>query len=281
MKKKIIIAASVLLVLAAVAAAVILLPKDKKPERYVSFIDVGQGDCILLSDGEKNVMVDCGTLDSGVKLSEYLDFKGIDSLDCLVLTHPHSDHCGGLGKVTAGVEVGLVLTNGEKSENNGYNSVLESLERTGVPVKSPACGEKYLFGDIELLFLGPAGDHKEENERSLVVMATLDGVKYLLMGDCSGEAETELVRKWEDGLRCDVLKVGHHGSSDATGEELLGAARPAFAVVSCGKNNDYGHPHTKTLERISAFDVRLFRTYDYMNALTFYAGDNDLKYIGE
>jgi len=232
----------------------------------VHFIDVGQGDSVLVQtpDG-RNVLVDAGDESSGDKVVNYLLDKGVHRIDLLVITHPHSDHIGGLPRVLDEFGVSRVLDAGYPHGSRTYADVLAAIESRKIDYKTvqdyrePEVGPQVSF---ELLW-PPAdyemGSESELNNGSIVLRLKYGSVSVLLTGDIQDEAEGKLLADHQD-LQSTILKVAHHGSEYSTSNEFLQVVKPDFAVISVGANNDYGHPAKDTLERLAASGAQVFRS---------------------
>lgn len=228
----------------------------------LAMLDVGQGDAILLRDGNRAVLVDGGGWDGGdlggrVLLPALLA-EGIRSLDALVMSHPDRDHCSGLVDIAAYLPVREVWM-GYGWDPQSCAGRLAALP--GVKTRLLAAGDQESLGGWNLKVLHPELDERRgENERSLVLLAETAGKRALLTGDVESWAEQRLLSCCAPDLRVDVLKVAHHGSRTSTGESFLEEARPRLALISAGRNNVYRHPSAEVLERLERHGVRVLRT---------------------
>ncbi len=246
-----------------------------KNELRVVALDVGQGDSTLvdLPDGEL-MLIDGGGLvgsavDPGVSvLTPLLRMRRRDRVDVAVLSHPHPDHYIGLASALKTVDVGEFWDTGQgRAQGAGpeYVALLADLAARQVPVRTPdmLCGPEHAMGGARVRVLSPCPSFDPllgPNDNSFVIRVGYGRRRALLMGDAEHETEERLVRTASDSLRADFLKVGHHGSRTSTTPELLSVVRPAFASVSCGVRNRFGHPHPSTLDTLAAFHVAAFRT---------------------
>lgn len=235
-----------------------LLPaRELTADTAVHFIDVGQGDAALLLSGGQAVLVDAGTSQSADSLVRYLQELGVTELYAAIATHPHADHIGGMAQVIEAFPIGHFYMGAETQNTATYERMLDALDAQGVPVSVPEPGEELVFDSgASVTFLGPADDVPKGNlnDRSLICLFRAGEQDVLLMGDAESAAEQSLLAHYPS-LRCDVLKVGHHGADTSSSVEFLRTVQPTTAVISCGVDNDYGHPDPQTLENLSLAGV--------------------------
>ena len=257
---------ALLIVLVAVALLIWQSAEDRKNTvtvpmdgLYVHYIDVGQGDSELVCCNGEYMLIDAGEPDASDAVLEYLDRHGIDKLDYLVCTHSHSDHCGGLDAVVESLEVGTVFTSPYAGDSPSYEIFTDAVYDAGLELTVPELGESYRLGEASFSFIGPVEDYDNTNDDSLVMRLEYGDTSFLFTGDMTAKAEKDLINDGAD-LRCDVLKVGHHGSSGSSCYQFLYEAQPGIGVISCEKGNSYGHPHEETLSRLNDADVTVYRT---------------------
>ena len=226
---------------------------------YVHYIDVGQGDAELVCSNGEYMLIDGGEPSASDTLTDYLSSLGVTRLSYVICTHGHADHCGGLSAVVESFEVDEVFISPYGSDAAAYAEFLDAVRDAGLDAEAPDMGVKYRLGEAQFEFLGPVEDHKNVNDDSLVLRLVYGDTSFLFTGDMTAKAEKELIN---DGLsvRCDVLKVGHHGSSGSSCYQFLYEAEPKIGVISCGRDNDYGHPHEETLSRLNDAGVTVYRT---------------------
>jgi len=227
----------------------------------VHFIDVGQGDSILLTFRDKTMLIDAGERGMGERVIEYLEERDIESLDVVVATHPHSDHIGGLAAVISAYPVGRFVDSGQPHTIATYENLLALIEERGIPYTVVERGQTIaLDPDLEIQVLNPAPEFSDDvNENSVVLKVTYGKISYLFVGDAGEPAEEDMMEAGLD-LDADVLKVGHHASRYASSARFLDAVSPAISVIQVGEGNDYGHPHKEALERLEATGSRIYRT---------------------
>ena len=231
----------------------------------VHFIDVGQGDSILIRTGEKTLLIDAGENGRGEDVLTYLKEQGISKLDFAIGTHPHSDHIGGLDEVMQAVEVDMLLMPYIPQETipttKAYEEVMLTALEQGVQVQEASAGETFALADgVTLSILGPVREYEDLNNFSVVAKLEYGKASFLFTGDAETQAEEDLIAQYGEKLDSDVLKLGHHGSSTSTSRAFLEAASPQYAVICCGKDNSYGHPHKETLELLWAFSTPYYTT---------------------
>ena len=231
--------------------------RELTADTAVHFIDVGQGDSALLLSGGQAVLIDAGTAESGAAVVRYLEELGVTELYGAVATHPHADHLGGMAQVIEAFPIEHFYLGPETQNTATYSGMLDALEEAGVQPVIPADGDELVFDSgASLTFLGPADDVPKSNlnDRSLITLFRAGDQDVLFMGDAESAAEKSLLAH-HPALTCDVLKVGHHGAATSSSEEFLQAVRPSTAVISCGVDNDYGHPSDQTLQNLSLAGV--------------------------
>lgn len=234
----------------------------------VHYIDVGQADCILIrvptENGTKNMLVDAGAESSSKDkiVTEYLDSLGIDTLAYMLITHPHQDHASAAKEVIESVKLeNLILPECEASQEF-WLDMLEAMEAKNLEYIPSKVGDTYQIGDASFEILGPATyDVKDTNDYSVVIRLDYGENSFLFTGDAE-EASEEAMMKASDPskFKCDVLKVGHHGSDSSTSKAFLAAADPSLAIISVGEGNRYGHPTQEVLDRLAEANVPVLRT---------------------
>ena len=242
---------------------------------FVRIIDVGQGDSILISSNGKNCLIDTGDFGTDDDLCRRLKGYGIKRLDVLAITHFHDDHSGGSEAVTEDFEIdNLIYPNFKKTQSYSDN---ERIARQNVLAEDgdfriAKKGMNFTIGDFNIEIIGYYPELENENSKSVVFMAKIRGRKFLITGDAETDTESKMLKDGVD-VSCDVLKVGHHGSSTSTSKKFLTAASPAFAAISCGKGNKYSHPHDETLAKLEKEKIKIFRT-DISGDITFLVSES-------
>jgi DNA internalization-related competence protein ComEC/Rec2 len=245
-------------------------PPASGSEMSVVVLDIGQGDAIfVLSPSGKAMLVDGGnsSRDGREVILPYLQSRGVDKLDVMVLTHPDADHVGGLPTVLKSMPVDVVVSTGQIHTSQIYAEFLEELrtsrDERGTQVIRGVAGADIPFDPaIRVEVLAPnleAIKGADLNNASIVLRLTYGQVSVLLTGDAEVEEERWMIDRGLD-LRAQVLKVSHHGSKTASSEAFLDAVDAEIGMISCSANNRYGHPHAEVLERLVRSGVKTYRT---------------------
>ena len=254
--------AAVCIIAAAAARGRSALPADGALTVYL--LDVGQGDAVLVTQQEHALLIDGGEADQGLHVVQLLSDAGVRSLDCVINSHPHSDHMGGLQAVLERVPVGALyfpdIPVALLPTTESYRRLLETAAEKQIPVRIPKCGDTLTLGGAALTFLSVDNTaFAGLNNCSLGVRLEYGGFSFFAAGDLEQPGEQAMLAA---GLISPVtlLKVSHHGSSTSTSPEFLAAARPKLACISVGADNDYGHPTRKTLNALIEAGCQVFRT---------------------
>ena len=230
------------------------------------FLDVGQGDAALfVSPSGQVLLVDAGPRGADDEIQEAMRDAGVSHIDVVVLTHAHLDHIGGLKALLGDVQIGRVIDSGFMHPTKAYQSLLKALEDHKVPMETGRKGLSIeLGGGVSLGLLGPSdpllsGTRSDPNSNSIIARLVHGEVSVLLTGDAEAPTESRLMAEGEP-LEATVLKIAHHGSDHATSLSFLDASQPKVGVVSCGRNNKYGHPAPGLMQRLARKRVPLHRT---------------------
>ena len=225
------------------------------------FIDVGQGDSTLIESKGEFALIDGGEYSERNKVISYLSSQGVDELEFIISTHPHSDHCGGLSEVIRNFNTKSLICPKVDTDSNAWEYVLDVADERGVEYITPAPNDKFNLGSATITIYSPDihSIYSNLNDYSVVCKAEYGNTSFLLTGDAEKIVENELLRSGYD-LSADILKCGHHGSSTSSDKKFVEAVNPAAAIISCGKNNDYGHPHEETLSTLSKLNIPVYRT---------------------
>jgi len=274
-----------LLILLAIAALALLLvyffpallgnglwetpPGAANADFAVHFIDVGQGDCTLISADGRHMLIDGGERGNEDRVVKYLKNQGVRRLDIVIATHPHSDHMGGLAYgIMEAFPVGTVIAPRFSAENTPttrtyerFLQVVGRLKQKGTAANFARPGTEYMLGQATCTILGPLKeDGRNYNNDSVIVRVAYGNVAVLLTGDAERGVEGQLVKHWGADLRATLLSAGHHGSKTSSTKAFLDAAGPQVIAISSGSDNTYGHPHADVLQRCRDMGVMIYRT---------------------
>ncbi len=226
----------------------------------VHFIDVGQGDAALILTEDASVLIDTGTTDSGEKVAAYIKER-TDTIDYMILSHPHEDHIGGAGIIMNRVNVKNVIMPDVSADSSSFDKLLDALVTINPKLYSAKKGDTYTVGRLKLEIFSPGPDnmYDDTNNMSVVLKVTFGDTSFMFAGDAEAVVEEDLLAGGAV-LDSHVLKVSHHGSSTSSTEPFIKAISPDIAVISCGKDNSYGHPHRETVELLEEYGVEYLRT---------------------
>ena len=228
----------------------------------VHFIDVGQGDSILIQTPKgQNMLIDAGSNSKGDVVKEYLQEQGVNRIDVLVGTHPHEDHIGGLDVVIDNFDIGSIYMPKVAHTTKTYEDVLLAVKRKGLKIKSAAAGMDIPLEGVDARILAPEAGLESDNlnDYSIVIRLVYQNTSFLFQGDAEKRSE-EFILESNDSVEADVIKIGHHGSSTSSMPNYIKAVNPSIAVITVGKDNKYGHPHVETMELLEELGVVVYRT---------------------
>jgi len=245
-------------------------------ELTVHFIDVGQGDSILVQTPTgQSMLIDGGERDQGKKVVQYLKNQGLCNINILVGTHPHSDHIGGLIDVLENFPVDKVYLPKVIHNTPTFKDFLTAIKNKGLKATTAKAGIEIPLEGVDACFAAPVGDTYEDlNNYSTVIKILYGNNSFLFTGDAEEESEAEMLLSSVVCLQADVLKIGHHGSTSSTTDAFLEIVSPQYAVIMCGKNNDYGHPHEETIEKLTKAGIEIYRTDQQGNIVMTSDGNN-------
>lgn len=234
-----------------------------KGKLQVHFLDVGNADCILVRQEEHSMLIDAGEAGDYRTIADYLNRYGVKKLDLVIATHPHADHIGSMAEIIENVPIDRFVMSfmpeGKEPTTATYLSMLEALDAHHIEVEEATPGAIYTLGTAQLQILAPLSEDEDANAISVVTRLTFGKRAFLFTGDAESPVEGQLITQRYD-LQADVLKVGHHGSRTSSSAAFLKAVAPQYAVIPCGEDNRYNHPHDEALRRLTAAGVEYYRT---------------------
>lgn len=226
----------------------------------VHYIDVGQGDSILIHLSGKTMLIDAGNNVDGASIITYIKTLNIDKIDAIVATHPHADQIGGMAEIINEFVVDKIYMPKVAHTSKTYENLLLAIKNKNLKVNTAKAGTTIDLGNkikIEVMALNRE-NYDNLNDYSAVVKIEYENVSFLFAGDAEAISEKEMVEKYGNKLKANVLKVGHHGSTTSTTLNFLNTVSPEYAIISVGENNSYGHPNQETLDKLKNIDI--FRT---------------------
>lgn len=238
----------------------------------VHYIDVGQADCTLLECDGQTMLIDGGNAEDSSMVVSYLRSRGINYLDYVVCTHAHEDHVGGLSGPLNTCSVGQVFAPVTEYDSKVFSNFVYYTEKQGLNVEVPAADDVFALGGATVTVLGPREEYGETNDTSIVLRVDYGNSSFLFTGDMERAAEEDLLEAGCN-LDVDVLKVGHHGSNTSSSYVFLREVMPEYGVISCGKDNDYGHPHDEVVSRLKDAGTTILRTDEHGTVTAFSDGE--------
>ncbi|GAB6169749.1 ComEC/Rec2 family competence protein [Clostridium carnis] len=229
----------------------------------VHYIDVGQGDAILIQVNNKNMLIDSGPKSEKDKLFSYLNSLKIKNLDYVIATHPHEDHIGNMADIISKYNITNFYAPKVTSNTKAFERMVEELISKNLNIKVI----KASISSIDLgsktnveVFSPNSSDYGDNlNNFSPIIKITFGENSFLFTGDAEKKSEDEVLKNNYD-LNCDVLKIGHHGSTTSTSKNFLKAISPTYAIISVGKDNTYNHPNKKITSLLDENNITTYRT---------------------
>lgn len=241
-------------------------PVTVEGEMEVHFIDVGNADSILVRQGDKNLLIDAGERGDVDDILTYFEQHGIYHLDMVIATHPHADHIGAMDQVIKNLPISKFVMSFMPEEATPttatYEKMLTALDQKNVVVEEAKPGAVYELGEARVQILAPLKETEETNDMSVVTRVTFGQHAFLFTGDAGTAVEKQLLNSDFD-LKADVLKVSHHGSTTGNSDKFLKKVAPTYAVIPCGSDNDYGHPHQEIIDRLNKRKIPFYRADVY------------------
>ncbi|MEY2363342.1 MBL fold metallo-hydrolase [Lysinibacillus capsici] len=237
------------------------IPVTAGHEMQVHFIDVGQGDSILIeSPSGKTMLIDGGVKGAGQQIVSYLKELGINKLDIVVATHPDADHIGGFIPVLDNMTIEQFYDSGKVHTSQTFEEMLTRIDEKNIPYHVPKIGDDIEFDkDVNVKVLNANDQATDNNDASIVLKMTYGNVSFLLTGDAGVALEKEMLQY---DVKATVLKAGHHGSNTSSSEEFIQAVKPEVTILSYGEDNKYGHPHAEIVDRLQAIGSKIYATAD-------------------
>lgn len=230
---------------------------DQLTELKIYFVDVGQADCILVSNNGEYALIDAGNSADGKKLVTYFKSLGIQSFKYVIGTHAHEDHIGGMDDIIYNFSISHFFMPNVITTTKTFENVLDALEAQNIAFETPNINDTFVLGDVKFMVLWVGFSKTDLNDTSIVLKGVYKDNSFLLTGDATTNVEKKIL---DSDLKSDLLKVGHHGSQYSSSAHFLKKVDPKYAIIQVGKNNDYGHPKQVVLDKLNKMGVQVFRT---------------------
>ncbi|MBO5469590.1 MAG: MBL fold metallo-hydrolase [Lachnospiraceae bacterium] len=227
----------------------------------VHYIDVGQGDSILIRQGDQSMLIDAGNNNKGTTVWSYLLHQNVDHLTYAIGTHPDADHIGGMDVVLYKIDCDTVMLPACASDTKTYDELIQTIGQREQTVVTPEQGQIYTLGKASFQILTDTDKNYGDNtnDYSLAFRLTFGDTSFLFTGDAEKAAEQDMIASGLT-IQADVFKAAHHGADTANTEDFLTAVHPTYCVISCGEGNSYGHPRAGVLNQLREMGVKVFRT---------------------
>lgn len=239
----------------------------------IHFVDVGQGDCILIGQNNEYILIDAGNNEDGQLLVEYFKELGVKKFKYVIGTHAHEDHIGGIDNIINNFELDKFYMPDVITTTKTFEDVLDALLKKQKAFDTPKIGDKFKLNDLEFEVLYLGTDKSDLNDTSIVLKLTYKNTTYLFMGDATSKVEKILINEGKD-LSSDVLKVGHHGSQYSSTATFLKKVNPSYAVIQVGQDNEYDHPKQVTLDKLNKLNTLTYRTDEQGTIILTSDGEN-------
>lgn len=251
----------------------------KSSETKIHFINVGQGDAILIENKNFNILIDSGPNNAKDNIISYLKSNEIKKLDYVIASHPHEDHIGSMDDIVNKFDIGEFIMPKILTTDEDLNNLLKSLKSKKLLVKNINNNLKIKLSKdayIDFLWTGDISDDNLNNH-SIVMKYITKNVSFLFTGDMEEEVENILLSS-KYPLKSTVLKVAHHGSKTSSSKSFISEIQPQISVISCGMGNDYGHPNKITLDTLKSTNSKILRSDINGNIIIKTNGDNLMIY---
>ena len=230
----------------------------------VHYINVGQGDSILIRVNNKNMLIDSGPKDNKKDLISYLNSLNINNIDYLIATHPHEDHIGNMNTIIKKYNVTKFYSPKVSTTSKSFELMTEALKNKKMKINiiNTNTTSLNLGKNTKITVLSPLEDENFDNLNNYSPMIKIEygETSFLFTGDCEKEVEANVLSRNKNLLKADILKLGHHGSSTSSSEEFLCAVNPSAVVITSGKDNRFGHPHSETINLLKKHNINFYNT---------------------
>lgn len=261
--KKIKIVSLALVIVISIVLAILLLgnlTESNIDKLKVHYINVGQGDAILIQQGKYNMLIDAGDNSQGEIVKAYLRKEKVKEIDIVIGTHVHEDHIGGMDDVINSFNISKIYFPRHTSTTIIFNDFINAVINKNLKLTVGKMGESFSFGNARATILAPVKEtYDNANDYSIVLKLIYGNTSFLFMGDAEKTSEQDILNTSKD-ISANVLKVGHHGSNTSSTEKFVSSVNPMVAVISVGLNNKYGHPSKDTISLLNRQNIKILRT---------------------
>ncbi len=228
----------------------------------ISYLDVGQGDSAYIRVNEIDILIDAGPKSDADKLMKQLEEKNIDDFEIVIATHPHEDHIGGMTRVFEKYDIESFYMPKVTNTTKTFENMMKAVSNEGLKAKTIKEGTSFDLGEgANFVAYSPTKDSYDDfNDYSPIMKLTYGNKSFIFTGDAEKAVEEEVVKKYSNELKADVIKFGHHGSSTSSTKNFIEAISPQYGIISCGVDNSYGHPHRETVDIINTMGIEAYRT---------------------
>ena len=237
----------------------------------VTFVDVGQADCILIQEENKNMLIDAGNNEDGNKLVKYFNSLNIHDFEYIVGTHPHEDHIGGLDDVINNFDVKTIYMPDVITTTKTFEDVIDAADKKNLSITIPKIGDTFKLENATIKIIYTGTDATDLNNTSIVLKLIYGNTSFLFTGDATSKVEEQILNS---NVEATVLKVGHHGSKYSSTNDFLKKVNPKYAVISVGNGNSYGHPADTTINKLNRLGINIYRTDELGSIIMISDGNN-------
>ena len=238
----------------------------------IHFIDVLEGDSILINSNNEYMLIDTGKYEYKNKLLNYINNLNIKEFKYVVATHAHEDHIGTMPTIIRNYKVERFFMPNKIVNIKCFDLTLLELNKKNITYETPKIYDEFYLNDTKIKVIYINNDAEEINDTSIILKVIYKNTSFLLTGDATKNVELNVLN---EDLKSDLLKVSHHGSKDATSAQFLSKVNPDYAIISVGQNNDYNHPHQITLDKLNKMNIKTYRT-DLNGNIIAYSDGNEI-----
>ena len=238
------------------------------------FLDVGEADSIIIQNNGKYALIDAGNNEDGEKIVSYMKSLGIKEFEFVLGTHAHEDHIGGMDNVIRNFKINHYYMPNVTTTTRTFEEILEELKNHDIAFETPQIGDNIKLSETNFEVYWIGNNQEDLNSTSIILKGKYKNVSFLLTGDATTEVEYQILEK---DIKSDLLKVAHHGSRQSNSDKFLRKVEPKYAIISVGKDNDYGFPKKVVLNKLELLGSKIYRT-DELGTIIAYSDGNDFTF---